>query len=230
MTAGGRHLAPGFWPLKPEIRVTHRILLDNEIVVPRREGGPPFASVYVGPPTSVLRINQGGSTMHRTFLRLLTVAALAPVFLAPAAAHAGSDVKVALTAQRVSVIDGKETLLPATQAKPGDVLEYRATYKNAGDQPARQVMATLPVPAGMEFVGRTASPSKLEASLDGQTYATVPLTRRVKQADGREVVRVVPTTEYRWLRWPLGTLGSNSTRTVVARMRVQTAPVADATH
>lgn len=168
--------------------------------------------------------------MHRTFLRLLLVAALAPMSLAPAVAYAGSDVTVALKAQRVSVVDGKETLAPAEKVKPGDVVEYRATYRNAGDQPARQVMATLPVPAGMEFVGRTASPKRLEASLDGNTFAQVPLTRRVKQADGREVVRVVPASEYRWLRWPIGTLDPQGSRTVVARMKVQTTPVADATH
>lgn len=168
--------------------------------------------------------------MHRTFLRLAVVATLAPVFLAPAAASAGSDVQVTLKAQRVSVVDGKETLTPAAQVKPGDIVEYRAIYLNAGDQAARQVMATLPVPAGMEFVGRTASPSRLEASLDGKTFAQVPLTRRVKQSDGREVVRVVPASEYRWLRWPLGTLDTKASRTVAARMRVSTTPVADATH
>jgi uncharacterized repeat protein (TIGR01451 family) len=124
------------------------------------------------------------------------------------------------------VTDGKETLSPATQARPGDLVEYRATYTNTGAQPARQVMATLPVPTGMEFVGRTAVPAKLEASVDGRTYAPVPLTRRVKLVDGREVVRTVPTSAYRWLRWPLGTLGSNSARTVSARMRVQPVPVA----
>lgn len=168
--------------------------------------------------------------MHRTFLRLLWVALLAPLFLAPVAASAGSDVQVTLDAQRVTVVGGKEQLAPAAQVKPGDIVEYRASYRNAGDQAARQVMATLPVPAGMEFVGRTASPSRLEASLDGKTFAQVPLTRRVKQADGREVVRVVPTSEYRWLRWPLGTLDAKASRTVAARMRVATTPVADAAH
>lgn len=164
--------------------------------------------------------------MPRKFPNALVVAMLALTLIAPVAARAGSDVTVKLDAQRVSVTDGKETLSSAAQTRPGDLVEYRATYTNTGAQPARQVMATLPVPTGMEYVGRTAVPAKVEASLDGRTFAPVPLTRRAKLADGREVVRTVPTSDYRWLRWPLGTLGSNSARTVSARMRVQPVPMA----
>jgi uncharacterized repeat protein (TIGR01451 family) len=164
--------------------------------------------------------------MPRTFPYPLAVVALALALFTPAAARADGDVTVKLDAQRVTVTDGKATFSPATQTRPGDLIEYRATYTNTGAQPARQVLATLPVPTGMDFVGHTALPVKLEASLDGRTYAAVPLVRRVKQADGREVVRTVPASEYRWLRWSLGTLGSNSARTVSARMRVQPVPVA----
>lgn len=166
--------------------------------------------------------------MHRTSLRLLA-AVLALALVAPAIARAASDVTVALTAQRVAVTDGKETFSSAAQVKPGEIVEYRATYSNSGDQPARQLMATLPVPAGMEFVGRTAAPSRLEASLDGVTFAPVPLMRRVKLADGREAMRPVPASEYRTLRWALGTLGPKAARTVSARMRVQSVPLAAAT-
>lgn len=167
--------------------------------------------------------------MHRTFTRLLAVVAFATALLAPAAALAGSDVSVTLSAQRVTVSQGKESLSPAAEVKPGELVEYRAVYRNSGKDAARQLLATLPVPAGMELVGRTASPAKFEASLDGRTFAPVPLTRRVKQADGRIVTREIPVTEYRALRWTLGTLGSNASRTVSARMRVQSVPLAAAT-
>ena len=51
----------------------------------------------------------------------------------------------------------------------------------------------------------------------------------MKLTDGREVVRPVPATEYRWLRWNLGTLGPNAARTVSARMRVEPVAVAATT-
>ena len=55
---------------------------------------------------------------------------------------------------------------------------------------------------------------------DGKSFAPVPLTRRVKLAGGKTVVREVPAAEYRALRWSIGSLAANSTRTVGARMRV----------
>lgn len=163
--------------------------------------------------------------MPFTFSRPLSVLVLALALLAPAAALADGDITVQLDAQRVSVVDGKETFSPATQAKPGELVEYRATYTNTGAQAAQQLLATLPVPAGMEFVDHSAAPAKVEASLDGRTYAPVPLKRSVRLANGREVVRLVPAAEYRWLRWPLATMEPKSTRTVSARMRVQSVPL-----
>lgn len=158
--------------------------------------------------------------MHSTLQRRLVAGLVLGVLLAPAIARASGDVSVVLTAQRVSVVDGKETKSPAEQARPGDVIEYRAEYKNDGAAPVKQLAATLPVPNGMEYLPRTAAPQTLHASLDGTKFEAVPLKRRVRLADGREVLRDVPASEYRFLRWSLGTLGARQTRAVAARVRV----------
>jgi uncharacterized repeat protein (TIGR01451 family) len=156
--------------------------------------------------------------MHRSIGRIL---ALATAFLGiPAMAFAQGDINVALAANRVVARDGRETLAPAEQVKPGDVVEYRATYRNQGASGVQKLTATLPVPPGMEYVPRTAQPAAPLASLDGRTYEPVPLKRRIRLADGREVVREVPVGEYRYLRWTLGTLGVRAEQTVRARMRV----------
>ncbi len=156
--------------------------------------------------------------MHRlTQLRLAAAIALGVLF-APAIVRAAGDVSVVLTAQRVAVVNGRETRSPADQASPGDVIEYRAEYRNAGANAVKQLAATLPVPHGMEYVAGTGAPQL--ASLDGKTFAPVPLQRRVKLADGREVLRDVPANEYRALRWSLGTLAPSQTRAVTARVRV----------
>jgi uncharacterized repeat protein (TIGR01451 family) len=158
--------------------------------------------------------------MHRT-LRAFAALALTVAGLGSCAlAYAEGDVKVDLTAHRILVSQGKETRLPAEQAEPGDVIEYRATYANRGNTPVRNLEATLPVPAGLEYLPRTAHPVRLLASLDGRTFAPVPLTRRVKLPSGKTVVREVPAAEYRALRWSIGSLAANSARTVEARMRV----------
>jgi len=166
--------------------------------------------------------------MHRPTQLRLAAAVVLGVLLAPAIVRAAGDVSVVLTAQRVAVVDGKEILGPAEQASPGDVIEYRAEYRNAGDAAVKQLAATLPVPHGMEYLPRTGAPQL--ASLDGKRFDAVPLKRRVRLADGREVVRDVPPSEYRWLRWSIGTLAPRQARTVTARVRVSPLAVAVNTH
>lgn len=176
--------------------------------------------------------------MHR-FVRLtlaITIAAAAggvtpPAFAAPSpAAPVKGSVAVELTAQRVTKAQGKEVLVPADQAKPGELLEYRALYRNDGAGDAKGLMATLPIPRGTEYVAGSALPGRVEASLDGRTFAPVPLKRTVKTPDGRTVEQDVPVAEYRALRWPLGVLASRAQRTVSARVRVETTTVAVNAH
>jgi uncharacterized repeat protein (TIGR01451 family) len=164
--------------------------------------------------------------MHSTMKRCFTVVLIALASLAPLAAWAQSDVTVNLTAQRViPSTSGKEAFAPGDQARPGDVLEYRATYHNTTTSRVRQLAATLPVPHGMVFVPGTASPGVF-ASLDGKTFEPYPLKRRVKLDDGRVVVREVPASEVRWLRWSLGALDAKADKVVRARLRVEPVAVA----
>ena len=92
---------------------------------------------------------------HTTQLRLAVAVALG-VLLAPAIVRAAGDVSVVLTAQRVAVVDGKEVLGPAEQASPGDVIEYRAVYRNAGDgtfPTITSILAAGGVALGADFTG-----------------------------------------------------------------------------
>lgn len=154
--------------------------------------------------------------LKRTLAFAITTVAL----FAPALAFADGDVHVALTAQRVTVTDGKETFAAADKARPGDVLEYRAVYTNDGRTAVNHLDATLPVPTGLEYLPKSAAPAVVLASTDGKSFAPVPLLRKERTADGREVVREVPLSEYRALRWTVGTLAAKESRTVRARMRV----------
>jgi uncharacterized repeat protein (TIGR01451 family) len=167
------------------------------------------------------------SSLRRTFV----FAILAVAAFAPALAYADGDVHVALTAQRVKIADGKDVYVSAEKARPGDVIEYRAVYKNDGRTAVRDLYATLPVPNGLEYLPKTAAPAVVLASTDGQSFAPVPLVRKTRTADGREEVREVPLSEYRALRWSVGTLAAKESRTVRARMRVNPlASVAAVTH
>ena len=170
--------------------------------------------------------------MHR-FVRLMLAIAIAaavapPAFAAGAPAKpATGSVAVELSANRVTKQQGKEVLVAADEAKPGELIEYRALYRNDGASEAKGLLATLPIPRGTQYVAGSALPRGVQASLDGRTFAAVPLKRTVKTPDGRTVVQEVPVAEYRALRWPLGALPSRDQRTVSARVRVETTTVAE---
>ncbi|MBI1799390.1 MAG: DUF11 domain-containing protein [Candidatus Eisenbacteria bacterium] len=159
--------------------------------------------------------------------RSLAFALITAAVLVPALALAEGDVTVSLTANRmIPKPGGQEAATSAEHAKPGDVIEYRATYRNAGNTSVRKLSATLPIPAGTEYLARSASPAPEFASTDGRMFEPFPLTRRVRMPDGREALREVPANEYRSLRWTLGTLAARGQQSVRARVRVSSGTVA----
>lgn len=126
-----------------------------------------------------------------------------------------------LVAQRV-VIDarGNESLESAAAVKPGDLLQYKATYTNRSRSPLAQFSPTLPIPAGAVLVAASGQPLGALASVDGKTFEVMPLSRKVQQPDGRWVDTLVPLADYRALRWPARTLGVNERFVAGLRVRV----------
>jgi hypothetical protein len=81
-------------------------------------------------------------------------------------------------------------------------------------------MATLPIPKGTAYLPDSAAPKNVTASTDGATYAAVPLMRTVKTQDGHAKEEKVPYSEYRSLRWEIGSIAAGSSRTVHARVKL----------
>lgn len=116
---------------------------------------------------------------------------------------------------------GREKLEEVDGVRPGDVLEYRAVYRNVSKQPLKGVAANLPLPEGLEYVARTAQPGKgaqFALKADG-AYEAEPLMR--KGADGR--MQPVPLNEYRQIRWRLEELAPGAEAVVSARAKVEMA-------
>lgn len=142
------------------------------------------------------------------------------LFAAPLHAQQNGPIETRLEARKVMrAADGQETFAPATAAKPGDVIEYAATYRNVSRQPVRNLEATLPIPGNTEFVPGSARPASAKASVDSRSWGDMPLQRKVRR-DGREVDEQVPFREYRYLRWFPGELGGEKSMTFTARVRV----------
>lgn len=165
------------------------------------------------------------SAPRRARHRWLSAWRAAPVLLAAAmalpvcadSAAVASDLKVARV---VRGADGAEQLQPATFVKPGDLLQYTAVYTNQSRQGVRGLVASLPIPVGTEVADAAALPREVTASVDGKAFAGVPLTRKVRRADGRTVDEPVPLAEYRYLRWPEQQLAPTATFSTGVRVRV----------
>lgn len=133
-----------------------------------------------------------------------------------------SAVRSQLVAQRIDKVDGKEVLTAATEGKPGDIVQYSGTYRNTGTTAVQKLVATVPVPLGTTLVADSAEPAAGQASIDGTRFAPMPLTRIVKQADGSERKVAVPISQYRALRWDVGTLAGGASAVLKLRVRIDT--------
>jgi uncharacterized repeat protein (TIGR01451 family) len=150
-------------------------------------------------------------------LSFLVAVAAAPAF----ARDASAQVEGTLNQSRIVVVNGKETVASADKVSPGDLLEYKVRYINKGAGPAKNLVVTLPIPAGLELAPASDSPKAALASLDGQRFEAMPIKRAVKQADGKEVMQDVPLAQYRALRWQLDVLDAGKTANFSARAKVE---------
>ncbi len=150
------------------------------------------------------------------------------LFLGGLAAAQAPAVTSALQASRVDLVDGKAVHKPAESGRPGDLIEYAGTYRNAGKTAVERLAATIPVPAGTTFVASSADPAGAQASTDGTRFAAIPLMRTVRQADGSTRQEPVPLADYRFVRWDLGTLPASGERVVRLRVRIDAAEQAAA--
>jgi uncharacterized repeat protein (TIGR01451 family) len=156
--------------------------------------------------------------MKNRFNRAALAAILACAGLA--AAQQPNPIESRLEARKVvAAADGKESFAAADAAKPGDVIEYTATYRNASTQAVRNLEATLPIPANTELVPGSATPAGARASLDARAFEPMPIKRKVRRG-AAEVDETVPVGEYRYLRWYPGELGPGKSIAFKARVRV----------
>jgi uncharacterized repeat protein (TIGR01451 family) len=125
-----------------------------------------------------------------------------------------------LVLARVVTDAGTEKLVPAATVQPGDVLQYTAHFGNPTAAPMRDVVATLPVPAGTQWMPPSTQPSGPLASVDGVVFAPMPLMRKLLLPNGQWTQAVVPLAEVRYLRWPARALGASESFSTQLRVLV----------
>lgn len=138
-------------------------------------------------------------------------------------AQQSNEISSVLEVYKITMDDnGDEIATITTEVTPGDLIEYRLTYTNNLGNSISQLMPLLPVPFGMEYQLRSATPNLEGASLSntGNTFQRLPLTRQVRQPDGTTVEQEVPGREYRRLRWLVPSLNAGEQVILVARVKV----------
>lgn len=143
----------------------------------------------------------------------------------PATAEAAPKKAVAVVLTQHKVIkdaQGKEQLLDAGSVKPGDIVEYKATYTNNTGKPVSGLVADLPIPEGLEYLPRSAKPGAtlVQAAAKDAVFGPEPLMRKATAAGQKP--EPVPYADYRALRWSLGQLPASGSAAVSARARVET--------
>ncbi|WPB58028.1 hypothetical protein [Xylophilus sp. GOD-11R] len=132
---------------------------------------------------------------------------------------AGGTVKALLTQYKVvKANDGTEKLEDASQIKPGDIIEYRVTYTNSGNEPVSGLLAKLPIPLGLQYQPKSAKPSGdlVQFSVGKGAFSPEPLMRTTVGKSER-----VPYAEYREIQWSLGRLPAHGEAAVTARVQVE---------
>jgi uncharacterized repeat protein (TIGR01451 family) len=134
---------------------------------------------------------------------------------------AATPLLVTLSSQKVQVDKGgKESFSNSDKVKPGDIVQYKAVYHNRSKTSIAGLNASLPIPFGMQYVGKSARPVSVFASADGIKYGAEPLMRTDKDKDGKASQMAVPYSEYQGLRWEIDKLDAGKKIEVTARMRI----------
>jgi uncharacterized repeat protein (TIGR01451 family) len=157
------------------------------------------------------------------FLSLALLSVIAASCASLGTAVAADAVTNTLSVSRVMrQADGTEHRESASNAKPGDVLEYEAIYRNSGSGAVHKLLATIPIPGGATYVMGSPLPNTATASLDGINFARIPLKRQVQQANGAMLEQPVAAAEYRFVRWTVDELAPGAIVTVAVRVSVST--------
>lgn len=143
------------------------------------------------------------------------------------AAIAADPVTGTIEARKVVVGErGEELFLPANEVRPQDVIEYRLTYANSGAAAVRNVAITDPVPAGVQYVEKTAKRpgnGRVEFSIDsGKSFHAWPVKVTRTSADGKETTVDATPDMVTHIRWTLsGDLKPESDVTFSYRAKVK---------
>ena len=164
-------------------------------------------------------------------IRLLTLSLVAVFALVAAQEESVTVVLEAYLVTTVTNEDGEveEVFTEATEAKPGQTVEYRVVVGNDSDDtlPAGTVVVTGPVPGTTFYLTDTAAQEpdsfKTEFSADGgESFSELPVMITVTNEDGVEEEVAADPASFSAVRWTLlDALAPESAHTFTYRVEVK---------
>jgi uncharacterized repeat protein (TIGR01451 family) len=156
-------------------------------------------------------------------LLLIALGLAATAFAAPNIA-----IENRIEQRQVVTVNGREEvrLVPTQTTAPGSVLRITIAYRNTGDQPAKDVVLTNPVPAGTYYLNGSATTRagvQTEFSIDGGKSYKKPtlLTYEVKLPNGSVETQIASPDQYTHIRWQLASVPAGGSGDVSFEALVQ---------
>lgn len=149
------------------------------------------------------------------------------LLLLPSLALAAPDVQVAITAEKIVVVEegGKhiEQRVAATDVVPGDVIVYTLQYENKGDEAAHNVVLNDPIPTGTVYIADSVFGPGAEASfsVDGKHFKKASLLTYTIEQMGKKETRKASPEEYTHIRWVISSIPADKSGMVGFRVRVK---------
>jgi uncharacterized repeat protein (TIGR01451 family) len=145
-------------------------------------------------------------------VRLLGV--LLGFILLSSALAQSEPLEVTLEGYLVNVVtqdDGtkEEEFIAASEARPGQVVEYRVIVTNVSNEtlPASNAFVTGPIPTTTTYIADSATPSNSEVGLEfsadgGVSFAVKPMLEKTNEQGEKELVEALPE-DYTATRWAI---------------------------
>ena len=155
-----------------------------------------------------------------------TLAAVVLVAL-PLAAWGQPKVAISIKAEKEVTVsaNGKQIKkkIAAKGIQPGDEVIYTLSYLNSGNETAKDVIISDPIPAGTSYIpGSASDDSDLSFSIDkGKTYKKPTLlTYEMKTGEGKAQKKVASPEDYTDIRWILPSVPAGGKGSLTFKIRV----------
>jgi hypothetical protein len=130
---------------------------------------------------------------------------VAALLCSPAALAQSGEVEATLTAYAITIEeDGAERASPASEIKPGGIIEYEIDYRNATEDPLENFVILGDVPDKTTYLSVTSIEGfqgELEVHVPDIGWSLEPVIRYVQDDTGALVPMTVQPEEYDALRW-----------------------------